>query len=306
MYFPSLHLLAPKIFLLQGCGGLFACLRIVDRKEAPGLIFVRRHRTTACRPGEQLLWRIRSDSSCAQPRALKCRIDLERNNADAIVLAMTSPALVLTPLHANGGCVGDPCEASLSQTWRRALPKFTAACRILPELKRRNRQRTLGPISRQGDHLCPPWLGEKRLPRRPLSRTVRPTSCGCQVDNTTSCILRLSSRIRKITPKNSKFTFRAKQAPERVAPLLSRTCIPTRISPGGLSGWRRTRVNQLRIRDRLNLEARMLTQSLDSSPPVPPLQRPFSVQLCGWLWIVRKSGMQRPSAIGCQVDGHLA
>ena len=97
---------------------------------------------------------IRSDSSCAQPRALKCRIDLERNNADAIVLAMTSPALVLTPLHANGGCVGDPCEASLSQTWRRALPKFTAACRILPELKRRNRQRTLGPNLRQGGHLC--------------------------------------------------------------------------------------------------------------------------------------------------------
>jgi len=182
------------------------------------LIFVRRHRTTACRPGEQLLWRIRSDSSCAQPRALECRIDLERNHADAIVLAMTSPALVLTPLHANGGCVGDPCEASLSQTWRRALPKFTAACRILPELKKEESSKNPGPKFAPGRSPLPSWLwGRKRFPKKSLPRTVRPTSCGCQGDNPTFCILHLSSRIRKITPKNSKFTFRAKQAPERVA-----------------------------------------------------------------------------------------
>jgi hypothetical protein len=37
-------------FRPEGCGGLFACQRNVDRKEAPGFIFVRRHRTTACRP----------------------------------------------------------------------------------------------------------------------------------------------------------------------------------------------------------------------------------------------------------------
>jgi hypothetical protein len=35
--------------------------------------------------------------------------------------------------------------------------------------------------------------GGERFPKRQLRRTVLPTSCGCQVHNTTSCILRLFS-----------------------------------------------------------------------------------------------------------------
>jgi hypothetical protein len=70
----------------KGCGGLFACPRNADRKEAPGFIFVRRHRTTACRQGNTPCGGIRTGNSRAQRPALKCRTDLERNNADVIVL----------------------------------------------------------------------------------------------------------------------------------------------------------------------------------------------------------------------------
>jgi hypothetical protein len=39
-----------------------------------------------------------------------------------------------------------------------------------------------------------------------------------------------------------------------------------------------------------NGKNRELTHALDCSPAMQAIQRPFSVQLCGWLWIMRKSG----------------
>ena len=73
-------------------------------------------------PRRKLLWRIRTDSSGAQPRALECRIDLERNNADAIVLAMTSSTPLLPLRTQRSRAPGDPPEASLSQICGRASP----------------------------------------------------------------------------------------------------------------------------------------------------------------------------------------
>ena len=150
-----------SIFLPKGCGGLFACLRIVDRKEAPGLIFVRRHRTTACRQGVHSCGGSGATAKTRNARALRCRIDLERNNADAIVLAMTS----LTPLPR---CM----QTSRGSGHRVKLLSDKSAgeptqihCRLTKPAPNPEEEssKNFGPTA-PGGHLCPPWLGGGTLP----------------------------------------------------------------------------------------------------------------------------------------------
>lgn len=76
--------------------------------------------------------------------------------------------------------------------------------------------------------------------------------------------------------------------------------MPTRFSPADLPRRGERQPANLRFALAPHRKARKVAQPLDSSPAMPPLQRPFSVQLCGRLWIVRKSGTPwRPMARRC-------
>jgi len=122
-----------------------------------------------------------------------------------------------------------------------------------------------------------------------LRRTVLPTSCGCQVDNTTYCILRLFSPNQKSYPFWSAQIFNLQgldEASEYQCHLFREPCADTLFAIRS-SALRRAPANEVHAPQ---LKARKLAHPLDSSPAMQTIQRPFSVQLCGRLWIVRKSG----------------
>ena len=90
---------------------------------------------------------------------LKCRTDLERNNADVIVLAMTSlaqlPSLGTQMARASGNRVS---------FWVANLPEALGPNSLhltksapYPE---EESSKYAGPLARPGGHLCPPWLWE--------------------------------------------------------------------------------------------------------------------------------------------------
>ncbi len=90
-----------------------------------------------------------------------------------------------------------------------------------------------GPLARQGGHLCPPGSeGENASQQLKLRRTVLPTSCGCQVHNTTSCILRLF----RLNQKSNSRSFPTSQIPgmyraPEYDPSVLMNCVATRFSP---------------------------------------------------------------------------
>jgi hypothetical protein len=116
--------------------------------------------------------------------------------------------------------------------------------------------------------------------------TVRPRYCGCQVTNPTSCILRL---LRRTKPVNiwlpERLWRRANYRPE--------------------TAWRkRKKHNHSRSAAsqifRPNSKGdtnpdRRANRFPNSSPRPKHIQRPFSVQVCGRLWIGRKSGVEMAS-----------
>src|ERR1019366_232362 len=71
-----------------------------------------------------------------------------------------------TPRQANGACVGEPREASLSQICRKPRPKSLRLAKPAPN-PRGGIVKNPGPLSRQGGHLCPPWLWGRPLPKTP-------------------------------------------------------------------------------------------------------------------------------------------
>ncbi len=150
-------------------------------------------------------------------------------------------------------------------------------------------ERTPGPISRQGGHLCRPGLGERYFLNFQLPHKLLPTSCGCQGGSTIYCILRLPTRIEKVTPTGPGFARQGGQ----VAVASPQPCCHT-VTFLPIFSSETARAAQISHRC---LCRKVVAHSLDSSPAAPPLQRPFSVQLCGRLWIVRKSGTSNLSAV---------
>ena len=185
----------------QGYGGLFACQHIVDRKEAPGCILraARSGVTAALRSAkEQFSRRIRTDRACAAERGRPHGIGKEPRCCHRLGDDFV-------------GCCWPPRRTSVrtanltpalaQATSGEAVAEFTAAnCR-----RATRSQRNPGPnFAPRQSPLAAGDLGEEGSQKPHLRRTVLPTSCGCQVDNPTSCILRLRGQ----NPKSKHFKTR--------------------------------------------------------------------------------------------------
>jgi hypothetical protein len=218
-------------------------------------------------------------TQCAQRHALKCRTDLERNNADVIVLAMTSLAQLLTL----GTQMARPSGNRVKLLSRKsaASPALNrCAWRNLRPIQRRNRQEP-------GPTFTP---GRSPLPAVALGETPsKTTSFGEQYSRhlvDVKCITlhlvfyAFPARTKRVTPFWSAQILNLQGLDEASGVrchLFREPCANTLFAIRS-SALRRAPANEVLAPQ---LKARKLTHPLDSSPAMQPIQRPFSVQLCG-------------------------
>ena len=138
-----------------------------------------------------------------------------------------------------------------------------------------------GHLCRRGLRIASETLSSALRVSNQVKWTVRPPYCGCQVTNATSCILRLRKRTRRV---NMRCPFeRQWRASYRTA--------------NGLAKRRGSKKNPRHGKSDFQpgsgqIRGAIATRFPDCIPARGRIQRPLLVQVCGRLWIGRKSWVE--------------